>query len=87
MNNFEKYEKTYFMPPVVTYDWVKKTEIEKPPVWCSVDLRDGNQALIEPMSLEEKLEFFQMLVDIGFKETRLDSAVIRYRVQVHENAD
>ena len=47
MNNFEKYEKTYFMPPVVTYDWVKKTEIEKPPVWCSVDLRDGNQALIE----------------------------------------
>ena len=68
MNNFEKYEKTYFMPPVVTYDWVKKTEIEKPPVWCSVDLRDGNQALIEPMSLEEKLEFFQMLVDIGFKE-------------------
>ena len=45
MNNFEKYEKTYFMPPVVTYDWVKKTEIEKPPVWCSVDLRDGNQAL------------------------------------------
>ena len=33
MNNFEKYEKTYFMPPVVTYDWVKKTEIEKPPVW------------------------------------------------------
>ena len=46
----------------------RKTEIEKPPVWCSVDLRDGNQALIEPMSLEEKLEFFQMLVDIGFKE-------------------
>ncbi len=68
MNNFEKYEKTYFMPPEVTYDWVKKMQIEKPPVWCSVDLRDGNQALIEPMSLEEKLEFFQMLVDIGFKE-------------------
>ena len=68
MENWKKYEKTYFMPPVVTYDWVKKTEIEKPPVWCSVDLREGNQALIEPMSLEEKLEFFQMLVDIGFKE-------------------
>ena len=68
MNNFEKYEKTYFMLPVVIYDLVKKTEIEKPPVWCSVDLRDGNQALIEPMSLEEKLEFFKMLVDIGFKE-------------------
>src|SRR5690606_22325203 len=38
------------------------------PIWCSVDLRDGNQSLIEPMSLEEKLEFFKMLVDIGFKE-------------------
>ena len=68
MKNFEKYEKQYFMPPEVTYDWVKKDAIEKPPIWCSVDLRDGNQALIEPMSLEEKLEFFQMLVDIGFKE-------------------
>ena len=56
------------MPPEVTYDWAKKDHIEKPPIWCSVDLRDGNQALIEPMSLEEKLEFFQMLVDIGFKE-------------------
>lgn len=46
----------------------QKDHIEKAPVWCSVDLRDGNQALIEPMSLDEKLEFFQMLVDIGFKE-------------------
>ncbi len=68
MKNFDKYERAYFMPPEVTYDWVKKDHIEKPPVWCSVDLRDGNQALIEPMSLEEKLEFFQMLVEIGFKE-------------------
>ncbi|MBO5070520.1 MAG: 2-isopropylmalate synthase [Roseburia sp.] len=68
MNIAEKYGKSYFMPPEVTYDWVKKDSIEKPPIWCSVDLRDGNQALIEPMSLEEKLEFFQMLVDIGFKE-------------------
>lgn len=64
----EKYHKTYHMPPEVTYDWVKKDTIEKAPVWCSVDLRDGNQALIEPMSLEQKLEFFRMLVDIGFKE-------------------
>ena len=56
------------MPPVCEYDWAKKDHIEKAPVWCSVDLRDGNQALIEPMSLDEKLEFFQMLVDIGFKE-------------------
>ena len=64
----EKYQKTYHMPPVVTYDWVKKDTIEKAPIWCSVDLRDGNQALIDPMSLEQKLEFFELLVDIGFKE-------------------
>ena len=68
MKNCQKYERTYFMPPEVTYDWARKDYIEKPPIWCSVDLRDGNQALIEPMSLEEKLEFFQMLVKIGFKE-------------------
>ena len=63
-----KYQKTYFMPPEVTYDWVKKDSITKPPIWCSVDLRDGNQALIDPMSLEDKLKFFKLLVKIGFKE-------------------
>lgn len=68
MKNFEKYERTYFMPPAVSYDWVKKDHIDKPPIWCSVDLRDGNQSLIEPMSLEEKLEFFRLLVKIGFRE-------------------
>ncbi len=55
-------------PPEECLDWAKKDHIEKAPIWCSVDLRDGNQALIEPMSLEEKIEFFRMLVDIGFKE-------------------
>ncbi len=64
----EKYGKTYHMPPQVTYDWVQKDTIERPPVWCSVDLRDGNQALVDPMSLDEKLEFFRLLVEIGFKE-------------------
>lgn len=68
MKNYEKYERQYFMPPEVTYDWVKKEYIDRPPVWCSVDLRDGNQALIEPMSLDEKLEFFELLVKVGFKE-------------------
>lgn len=68
VNVKEKYGKTYFLPPEMTYDWVKKDSIDKAPVWCSVDLRDGNQALIEPMSLEDKLEFFKMLVEIGFKE-------------------
>lgn len=68
MRNASKYERSYFMPPVVTYDWVKKDYIDKPPIWCSVDLRDGNQALVEPMSLEEKLEFFEILLEVGFKE-------------------
>ena len=68
MKNFNKYERTYFMPPVVTYDWVKKDYIDKPPIWCSVDLRDGNQALVIPMSLDQKVRFFQLLVEVGFKE-------------------
>ncbi len=65
--NHQKYEIPYFLPPGMTWDWVKKTEIEKAPQWCSVDLRDGNQALIEPMGLEEKIEFYQMLLKVGFK--------------------
>ena len=68
MKNSSKYKRMYYMPPECTYDWVKKDHITEPPIWCSVDLRDGNQALIEPMSLDEKLEYFQTLVDIGFKE-------------------
>ena len=48
--------------------WTKKNYIDKAPIWCSVDLRDGNQSLIVPMSLEEKLEFFKLLVELGFKE-------------------
>ena len=68
MKNSQKYIKQYFDPKGVTMDWTKKSSIEKPPIWCSVDLRDGNQALIIPMSLEEKLEFFKLLCDIGFKE-------------------
>ena len=68
MKHADKYMKQYFMPPVLDLEGAKKDCIEKAPIWCSVDLRDGNQALIEPMGLEEKIEFFQMLVDIGFKE-------------------
>lgn len=63
-----KYAPQYYYPPVVTHDWVDREKIEKAPKWCSVDLRDGNQALIIPMSLEEKLEFYKLLVAIGFKE-------------------
>ena len=68
MNHCEKYTKQYFVPQGVTMDWMKKDALEKPPIWCSVDLRDGNQALIIPMSLEEKLEFFKLLCAVGFKE-------------------
>ena len=68
MKNFDKYERQYFLPPVCEYDWAKKDYIEKAPIWCSVDLRDGNQALVIPMSLEQKIDFFKLLVKIGFKE-------------------
>ena len=71
MKNSKKYVKQYFVPQGVTMDWTKKFCIEKPPVWCSVDLRDGNQALIIPMSLEEKLEFFKLLCKVGFKEIEI----------------
>ncbi len=71
MKGYNKYEKQFFPAPEATADWVNKTYIEKPPIWCSVDLRDGNQALIIPMSLEEKLEFFKLLVKIGFKEIEI----------------
>ena len=69
--NSSKYTRQFFTAPGVTPRWVEKTYIEKPPVWCSVDLRDGNQSLIIPMSLEEKLEFFKRLCKIGFKEIEI----------------
>lgn len=53
--------------PLKNRTWPDK-KITKAPMWCSVDLRDGNQALINPMSVEQKLEFFDLLVKIGFKE-------------------
>ncbi len=66
--NADKYSRGYFMPPVKSMKWVEKDYLDHPPVWCSVDLRDGNQSLIVPMSLEEKITFFQTLVAVGFKE-------------------
>lgn len=69
MLNYKRYKRV----PVVDYperEWPNK-QIEKAPVWCSVDLRDGNQALIEPMVVEEKIEFFNMLVKLGFKEIEI----------------
>ncbi len=69
MLNYKKYRKN----PVVDYperEWPNK-EITKAPVWCSVDLRDGNQALIDPMLVNEKIEMFQFLIELGFKEIEI----------------
>ena len=71
MMDATKYHVGYYPPPVEpghVYEWPQKDHIEKAPAWCSVDLRDGNQSLIVPMNLEEKLEFYDMLIRIGFKE-------------------
>jgi 2-isopropylmalate synthase len=68
MKNAKNYIKQYYDVKNPPMRWTQKSSIEKAPKWCSVDLRDGNQALITPMSLEEKLDFFQLLVKIGFKE-------------------
>ena len=69
MLNYKRYKKN----PVLHYperEWPDK-EIEKAPIWCSVDLRDGNQALIEPMNVEEKLEMFNLILKLGFKEIEI----------------
>ena len=69
MKNVERYQRV----PVVHYperEWPGK-EIQKAPAWCSVDLRDGNQALVEPMVVEEKIEMFNLLVEMGFKEIEI----------------
>ena len=68
MKNVEKYQRNYFMPPEASFKWVEKEYIDHAPIWCSVDLRDGNQALVVPMSLEQKIHFFRYLVKVGFKE-------------------
>ena len=68
MKNCSKYKRQYFLPPVKCMKWAEKDYVDKAPIWCSVDLRDGNQALVIPMNLEQKVEFFKLLVEIGFKE-------------------
>jgi len=71
MKNYNHYKRQYFMPPVQCTDWVSKEYIDKAPIWCSVDLRDGNQALVVPMSLDEKIEFYKELIRVGFKEIEI----------------
>ena len=69
MLNYQRYRRV----PVMDYperEWPNK-QIQKAPIWCSVDLRDGNQALIDPMTVEEKVEMFKLLVKLGFKEIEI----------------
>lgn len=63
-----KYSVGYYPAPGRHCKWVEKDHVERAPAWCSVDLRDGNQSLVVPMSLEEKLEFYKLLLRVGFKE-------------------
>ncbi len=63
-----KYRPGYFPVDSRYGKWALKDHIEKPPIWCSVDMRDGNQSLIVPMDLEEKLRFYKVLLEVGFKE-------------------
>lgn len=71
MKNYHRYFRQYYLPKKYTMNWTKKEYIEKPPIWCSVDLRDGNQALVTPMNIEEKIRFFKLLVKLGFKEIEI----------------
>jgi len=68
--DFRKYRPFAFAPSLPDRTWPSKT-IEKSPIWASVDLRDGNQALIDPMTIEQKMRFFKTLVDVGFKEIEI----------------
>ena len=68
MKHVEAYKKGYYLPPVVDMSWAMADAPKKAPIWCSVDLRDGNQALVIPMSLQEKIRFYKTLVAMGFKE-------------------
>ena len=68
--DFRKYRPFAFAPVLTDRTWPSKT-IEKSPIWASVDLRDGNQALIDPMTIEQKMRFFKTLVDVGFKEIEI----------------
>ncbi|MCL2568046.1 MAG: 2-isopropylmalate synthase [Oscillospiraceae bacterium] len=68
MKHVEKYRPQYHLPPLGHTDWVTQDRLTEAPIWCSVDLRDGNQSLLTPMSLEEKLAYYAFLLEIGFKE-------------------
>ena len=79
MLNYKRYQRV----PVIDYperEWPNR-QIEKAPVWCSVDLRDGNQALIDPMQVDEKIEFFEYLLKLGFREIEIGFPSASQRVR------
>ena len=88
MMNHNKYIRQYFMPPVRSMKWAEKEYVDHAPVWCSVDLRDGNQALVVPMSLEQKVAVFPAPRKDRFQgdRGRLPGS-FRYRVPVSPHSD
>ena len=80
MSHFDHHKYRPYRPISLTdRQWPSRT-IERAPDWCSVDLRDGNQALVQPMSVAKKLEMFGLLVELGFKEIEIGRASCRERV-------
>ena len=70
MMDASKYKVGYFPVSKEYNKWVEKDHIEKAPIWCSVDMRDGNQSLVIPMSLEEKLEYYKVLLQVALRRSR-----------------
>ena len=70
MMNYRKYQRQYFLPPYPCMKWAEKDYVDKAPIWCSVDLRDGNQALVVPMTLEQKVELLQAPLQSRFQGDR-----------------
>lgn len=95
MSSFDHTKYTSFKPVAITNRTWPDKEITKAPIWSSVDLRDGNQALVEPMTVEQKKQFFALLVDVGFKEievgfpaaSQLDFDFVRWLIEEDQVPD
>jgi 2-isopropylmalate synthase len=95
MSSFDHTKYTPFKPVAITNRTWPDKAITKAPIWSSVDLRDGNQALVEPMTVEQKKQFFALLVDVGFKEievgfpaaSQLDFDFVRWLIEEDQVPD
>ena len=95
MSSFDHTKYTSFKPVSISNRTWPDKEITKAPIWSSVDLRDGNQALVEPMTVEQKKQFFALLVDVGFKEievgfpaaSQLDFDFVRWLIEEDQVPD